>query len=212
MSKGRHQTVVSTRSHCPKDYSDRSVSDAICVHDTVSHVFPTLRVAFAGSSDVMNDKIAARTVSDQERANWARLIDDHEKIAGQCAELVGLARQSNAQSAVASRKLIELAVTVADHLGVEDEVIDRTVVAMEAHCSADAIAMMEEDLDILRSDWKAFIGRWLPTISPKDWATFGVQAESMLDRLSQQVKLETELLYDHALRDGVVRPGGLVLH
>ncbi|MES3152107.1 hypothetical protein O6Y00_06825 [Sphingomonas faeni] len=90
--------------------------------------------------------------------------------------------------------------------------IDRTVVAMEAHCSADAIAMMEEDLDILRSDWKAFIGRWLPTISPKDWAAFGVQAESMLDRLSHQVKLETELLYDHALRDGVVRPGGLVLH
>ena len=160
----------------------------------------------------MNDKIAVRTVSDQDRANWARLINDHEKIARQCAELVSLARQSKGQSAIASRKLIELAVTVAEHLGVEDEVIDRTVVAMEAHCSADTIAMMEEDLDILRSDWKAFIGRWLPTISPKDWSAFGVQAESMLDRLSHQVKLETELLYDHALRDGVVRPGGLVLH
>ena len=160
----------------------------------------------------MNDRIAVRTVSDQDRANWTRLIDDHEKIAGQCADLVLLARQPSTQSALASRKLIELAVTVADHLGVEDEVIDRTVVAMEAHCSADTIAMMEEDLDILRSDWKAFIGRWLPTISSKDWAAFGMQAESMLDRLSHQVKLETELLYDHALRDGVVRPGGLVLH
>jgi hypothetical protein len=160
----------------------------------------------------MNDTTVVRTVSDNDRANWTRLIDDHEKIAGQCAELVNLARQSKTQSAIASRKLIELAVTVADHLGVEDEVIDRTVVAMEAHCSADTIAMMEEDLDILRSDWKAFIGRWLPTISPKDWAAFGGQAESMLDRLSRQVKLETELLYDHALRDGVVRPGGLVLH
>lgn len=160
----------------------------------------------------MNDRIAVREVSDQDRANWTRLIDDHEKIAGQCTELVCMARQSSTQSAVASRKLIELAVTVADHLGVEDEVIDRTVVAMEARCSADTIAMMEEDLDILRSDWKAFIGRWLPTISPKDWTAFGVQAESMLDRLSDQVKLETKLLYDHALRDGVVRPGGLVLH
>ncbi|WP_353441864.1 hemerythrin domain-containing protein [Sphingomonas faeni] len=153
-----------------------------------------------------------RPVSDQDRANWARLIHDHERIADQCAVLVALSQKSRSESGLASRKLIELAVTVADHLGVEDEVIDRTVVAMEAHCSADAIAMMEEDLDILRSDWKAFIGRWLPTISPKDWAAFGVQAESMLDRLSHQVKLETELLYDHALRDGVVRPGGLVLH
>jgi len=160
----------------------------------------------------MNDRIVVRAISDQDRANWTRLIDDHDKIAEQCAELVALSRQSKAQSPIASRKLIELAVTVADHLRVEDKVIDRTVVAMEAHCSADTIAMMEEDLDILRSDWKAFIGRWLPTISPKDWATFGVQAESMLDRLSHQVKLETELLYDHALRDGVVRPGGLVLH
>ena len=160
----------------------------------------------------MDEKTAVRTVSDQDRANWTRLIEDHEKIAEQCADLVTLARQSKAQSTVASRKLIELAVTVADHLGVEDEVIDRTVVAMGAHCSADTIAMMEEDLDILRSDWKAFIGRWLPTIQPKDWAAFGVQAESMLDRLSNQVKLETELLYDHALRDGVVRSGGLVLH
>lgn len=160
----------------------------------------------------MNAKIAEREVSDQDRANWIRLIEDHEKIARQCSELVNLSRESNTQSAIASRKLIELAVTVADHLGVEDEVIDRTVVAMEAHCSADAIAMMEEDLDILRSDWKAFIGHWLPTISPDDWAAFGVQAESMLDRLSLQVKLETELLYDHALQDGVVRTGGLVLH
>ncbi|MES2422227.1 MAG: hemerythrin domain-containing protein [Pseudomonadota bacterium] len=160
----------------------------------------------------MNDRTIVRTVSDQERANWTRLIDDHEKIAGQCAELVLLAKQPSTQSAIASRKLIELAVTVADHLGVEDEVIDRTVVAMEAHCSADTIAVMEEDLDILRSDWKAFIGHWLPTIQPKDWSAFGVQAESMLDRLSQQVKLETELLYDHALRDGVVRSGGLVFH
>ena len=39
----------------------------------------------------MNDRIAVRTVSDQDRANWARLIDDHEKIAGQCADLVLLA-------------------------------------------------------------------------------------------------------------------------
>jgi hypothetical protein len=140
------------------------------------------------------------------------LIEDHYRIAEQCAVLVSLARQSSAQAGVASRKLIELAVTVADHLGVEDEVIDRTLVAMEARYSADAIAMMEENLDILRSDWKVFIARWLPVILPDDWTTFGVQARSMLDRLSAQVRLETEILYDSALEDGVVRPGGLVLH
>ena len=92
------------------------------------------------------------------------------------------------------------------------QVVAGTVVAMEAHCSPDTIAMMEEDLDILRSDWKAFIGRWLPVIMPKDWKLFGIQAESMMNRLSEQVKLETELLYDHALEDGVVRRGAMVLH
>jgi hypothetical protein len=147
-----------------------------------------------------------------DRANWSRLIDDHDRIAHHCVGLAMLARQSSAQSGAASRKLIELAVTVAEHLKVEDEVIDRTAVAMEARCSADTIATMEDDLHTLRSDWTAFIARWLPVIKPSDWEAFGIQAESMLDRLSQQVKLETQLLYDHALRDGVVRPGGLALH
>jgi hypothetical protein len=156
--------------------------------------------------------ISERDHWDWDRANWSRLIDDHDRIAHQCFDLVALARQSSAQSGTASRKLIELAVTVADHLKVEDEVIDRTAIAMEARCSADTIATMEDDLDDLRSDWKAFIGRWLPIIMPGDWEMFGMQAESMLDRLSQQVKLETQLLYDHALRGGVVRLGGLALH
>lgn len=157
----------------------------------------------------MNDM---KPVSDQDRANWVRLIDDHERIADQCAILAALSQKSSAESGLASRKLIELAVSVADHLKVEDEVIDRTAVAMEARCSSDTIAMMEEDLDILRSDWKAFIGRWLPVIGPGDWKLFGIQAESMMNRLQEQVKLETKLLYDHALQDGVMPAGSLVLH
>ncbi|MGU3390241.1 hemerythrin domain-containing protein [Sphingomonas sp. M1A8_2b] len=165
----------------------------------------------------MNDKVASDRVmvpaaSDEDRANWAQLIDDHRRIAEQCIDLADLAQGSREQSDVASRKLIELALTVAKHLDLEDEVIDRTVMAMETKYSPDTIATMEENLDILRSDWKAFIGRWLPVIMPGDWEKFGVQAESMLDRLSSQVMLETEILYDHALQDGVVRPGGAVLH
>ena len=161
---------------------------------------------------VTTDRVMVHAASDRDSANWAQLIDDHKRIAEQCIVLADLAQGSREQSGLASRKLIELAVTVARHLDLEDEVIDRTVVAMEAKYSPDTIATMEEDLDILRSDWKAFIGRWLPVINPADWKTFGVQAESMLDRLSSQVMLETEILDDHALRDGVVRPGGAVLH
>ena len=165
----------------------------------------------------MNDKVVSQSVgvqpaSDEDRANWARLIDDHRHIAAQCVEIADLAQGPREQSGPASRKLIELAITVAKHLDVEDEVIDRTVIAMEPRFSAETIAMMEEDLDILRSDWKVFISRWLPVIAPSEWEAFGVEAESMLDRLSSQVMLETKILYDHALRDGVVRAGGAVLH
>lgn len=164
------------------------------------------------SDKVVSENVRSQPASDEDRANWARLIDDHKRIAAQCIEIADLSQGPREQSGLASRKLIELAMTVAQHLDVEDEVIDRTVIAMEPRFSADTIAMMEEDLDILRSDWKAFIGRWLPVISPSEWDKFGVQAESMLDRLSGQVMLETEILYDHALRDGVVRAGGTVLH
>ena len=158
--------------------------------------------------------VASKAGSD--RITWLRLIEDHERIADQCSTLTRLARQSSAQSAAASRQLIELAVTVAEHLRIEDEVIDRTAMALGTRYSADAIADMEEDLDILRSDWKSFIGRWLPVIAPSEWALFGAQAESMFDRLSDQVRLETDILYDHALGNGVVLTrrnlGGLVLH
>ena len=160
----------------------------------------------------MSENFDMRVMTEEDRANWSRLIDDHERIANQCVALAMMAQEPSTQSMAASRKLIELAVSVADHLGVEDEVIDRTAVAMGARYSADTIAMMAEDLDILRSDWKTFIARWLPIIMPNDWQAFGEQADSMLDRLATQVKLETEILYDNALRDGVVRPGAPVLH
>lgn len=146
------------------------------------------------------------------RTDWTRLIDDHERIAEQCVALAAMAQEPSTRSLAASRKLIELAVTVAAHLEVEDDVIDRTAVAMGARYSADTIATMEEDLDVLRSDWKAFIARWLPVILPGDWQAFGEQADSMLDRLATQVKLETEMLYVHAIREGFVQPGALVLH
>ena len=75
---------------------------------------------------------------------------------------------------------------------------------------------MEEDLDILRSDWMAFIGRWLPVIAPSEWALFAIQTEAMVDRLADQVKLETSLLYDHAVRSGGAsanwQSGGFALH
>ncbi|WP_156356965.1 MULTISPECIES: hypothetical protein [unclassified Sphingomonas] len=161
---------------------------------------------------MIRERAAVQAASDEDRANWARLIDDHTQIAAQCIEIAELSQGPREQSGLASRKLIELAIAVAKHLDVEDEVIDRTVIAMEPRFSPDTIAMMEEDLEILRSDWKVFIGRWLPVISQSEWDKFGVQAKSMLDRLSGQVTLETEILYDHALRDGVVRAGGAVLH
>ena len=63
----------------------------------------------------MNDKVVSQSVgvqpaSDEDRANWARLIDDHRHIAAQCVEIADLAQGPREQSGPASRKLIELAI------------------------------------------------------------------------------------------------------
>ena len=48
---------------------------------------------------------------------------------------------------------------------------------------------------------------WLPTIEPADWYEFRGEAEAMLARLTHQVQRESALLYDDALRAGVIATG-----
>ncbi|NII58258.1 hemerythrin domain-containing protein [Sphingomonas aerolata] len=142
-----------------------------------------------------------------DRTSWRRLIDDHDRIAERCTDLVALLQRRGHNCAAASRKLLELAVLVADHLGVEDEVIDLTAIATEADYSPETVAVMAAELDALRREWRVFIAHWLPTIEPADWYEFRGEAEAMLSRLTHQVQRESALLYDDALRAGVIATG-----
>lgn len=155
----------------------------------------------------MTDAHAHRRHPESDRRTWERLIGDHDSIASKCSAIVALTNGGRLQCGLASRLLLELAVLVADHLGVEDEVIDLTAIATEADYSPETVAVMAAELDALRREWRVFIAHWLPTIEPADWYEFRGEAEAMLARLTHQVQRESALLYDDALRAGVIATG-----
>lgn len=149
---------------------------------------------------------------DPRRMSWARLVGDHDRIAQQCAALVTLARRPDRPAEAAAILLLELAVCVADHLGIEDQVIDLTMVAVRDGTSPGDAALMSAALDALRADWTSFIVRWSPAAVIEHWPAFGGEAEVMLGRLSDQVRRENELLYAEALRCGIIDRGQPILH
>ncbi|GAA0668255.1 hypothetical protein FHT00_000275 [Sphingomonas insulae] len=149
---------------------------------------------------------------DPRRTSWARLVGDHDRIAQQCAALVVLARRPDRPAEAAAVLLLELAVCVADHLGIEDQVIDLTVTAVRTGVSPDDAATMSEALDVLKADWTDFIVRWTPAAVLGHWSRFAGEAETMMSRLSDQVRHENELLYAEALRRGIIDRGQPVLH
>lgn len=159
--------------------------------------------------DITSQNHAARR---KDRVSWSRLIDDHDRIAERCADLVAVLQRSDHDCAAASRKLLELAVLVAEHLGVEDEVIDLTALATEADYAPETVAAMAAELDALRREWRVFVANWLPTIDHGDWDEFRREAEAMLARLTYQVKRESTLLYDDALQAGTIATGAVDLH
>jgi hypothetical protein len=149
---------------------------------------------------------------DPNRTSWSRLVGDHDRIAQQCTALVALARRADRPAEAAAILLLELAVRVADHLGIEDQVIDMTVTAIRAGTSPAEAAAMAEALDALKADWTAFIVRWSPAAIIEHWHGFADEAEIMLARLADQVRRENELLYAEALRRGLIDRGYPVLH
>ncbi|USU06401.1 opsin-5 family protein [Sphingomonadaceae bacterium OTU29MARTA1] len=149
---------------------------------------------------------------DPRRTSWGRLVGDHDRIARQCGALVALTRRDDRPAEDVTVALLELTVSVADHLGVEDQVIDMTTVAIRGGTSPDHAAAMADELEALKSDWTAFIVRWNPTAVVAQWDAFAEDAAAMLPRLVAQVKRENELLYTAALRHGVIDAGHATRH
>lgn len=151
-------------------------------------------------------------LADPRRASWARLVSDHDRIARQCEALVALTRRADRPAEAAAILLLELAVGVADHLGIEDQVIDLTVVALRGGAAADEAASMAATLDALKADWTRFIVRWSPAAVLGQWSEFAGEAEAMLARLADQVRHENDLLYAEAHRRGIIDRGQPILH
>jgi hypothetical protein len=146
------------------------------------------------------------------RASWMRLMGDHDRIARQCAALAVVARRGDRPYDQATAMLLDLAILVADHMGVEDRVIDLTAAALRFGIAPARATVMHDALQTLKRDWTDFIVRWTPDVIVARWPAFGDDAAAMLARLEEQVRGENELLYAEALDRGIIVRGERILH
>lgn len=151
-----------------------------------------------------------RTSSD--RQSYERLLHDHVRIEHQCRSLLSMTRAGSRYSPQASDALFGLAVTLADHLGVEDEVLDLTAIALAGGWSSDDATAMHDKLEVLRRDWSDFLAFWTTNVIAERWRLFGDAVTRIVDRLVEQVDRENELLYVHALACGTIKMGDVAKH
>ena len=147
-----------------------------------------------------------------ERMSWQSLVQDHERILGQCECLFSPDPFRIASKPRSVERTFILAVTLADHLGIEDEIVDRTAAALSCgYAECDVVAMRDE-LDALRRDWTKFLLAWTPRDLSGEWESFAAAVATMMPRLVAQVHRETEILYGPAFGFGVINRGRARVH
>ena len=147
-----------------------------------------------------------------ERMSWDSLVQDHERILGQCERLSLLTQSGSHRSHEASNALLILAVTLADHLGIEDEMVDRTAAALSCGYAECDVVAMHDELDALRRAWTEFLLAWTPRDLSGEWADFAAAVATMMPRLVAQVHRETEILYGPAFGFGLINRGRARVH
>ena len=112
--------------------------------------------------------------------------------------MLAFVRGDQPRPAEASKALEVLALLLRDHLGREDPIIYRTVLAAQGERHALAANRMASDLDVLREDWTSYLYRWDENHVLENWDGFVEDSLGMLTRIRHRVMLETTVLYSLA--------------
>lgn len=137
--------------------------------------------------------------------SYQKLTSEHDDIDLLAAALVDLVQQEVPQidAVVAARD--RLAVAVKDHLSGEDSVLYSKLIRSSVKGTAAKARAFADEFKDLRADWGRYLIEWPADSIESDWQAFGEETVSILGRLQQRVRRETELLYPLALQEGAIR-------
>ena len=132
--------------------------------------------------------------------SYRQLVSDHDHIERVADEILVLARAPEPDAGAIGTRLGELAIIVADHIAQEDVLIYPRLVR-EGHAGPPQIA---DQLETLKQDWMEYLREWPEMSIAADIDTFRAETADILVRLKARVRLESDLLYSSALRDGKI--------
>lgn len=136
--------------------------------------------------------------------SYERLVHEHDTIDDLCVDLLATSRREPSDASLASRLLSELATIVRWHLEEEDRAVYATLIERYGTSADITPGGFEEHFELLKIDWEGYLSDWTPDCVAADPETFGDATEAMLPRLRDRVRVETDLIYPLALRDGSI--------
>jgi len=134
--------------------------------------------------------------------SYRQLIDDHERIEQSARQLLAAVRDENSEAATLGSQLNALALTIGEHIVIEDAVIAQVDDVPKAGPWVDTWIEGVASFQRLKSDWVAFLNHWNTAAIAQDRPGFQAQAEAIFARLSERLQDETRAFYSTALQHG----------
>ena len=132
--------------------------------------------------------------------SYRQLVSDHDHIERVADEILALTNLPKPDPKVIGTRLSELAIIVADHIAQEGVLLYPRLVG-EGHAGPPRIA---DQLEALKQDWMEYLREWPEVSIAADLGTFREETVEILVRLKARVRMESDLLYSSALRDGKI--------
>ncbi|WP_158069230.1 hypothetical protein [Sphingomonas sp. Sph1(2015)] len=146
----------------------------------------------------------SKRYSNSQRVGFARLVDDHIHIESSISALLDDLKDEVASPHDISIQLDALAVVIRKHLREESDVIQNTRLEILPDTWRETWIEGEAALLQLKVDWSGFVDHWTESRIANDVPGFSDAANSILARLSDRVKTETDCFYKTALSTGSI--------
>lgn len=146
----------------------------------------------------------SKRYSNSQRVGFARLVDDHIHIESSISALLDDLKEEVASPHDISIQLDALAVVIRKHLREESDVIQNTRLEILPDTWRETWIEGEAALLQLKIDWSGFVDHWTESCIANDMPGFSDAANSILARLSDRVKTETDCFYKTALSTGSI--------
>ncbi len=146
----------------------------------------------------------SKRYSNSQRVGFARLVEDHVHIESSISTLLNDLKEEPASPHDISVQLDALAIVIRKHLREESDVIRHTRLEILPDPWRETWVEGEAALLQLKADWSDFLDHWIENRIADDMSGFSAAASSILARLSDRVKTETECFYKTALSTGSI--------